>query len=172
MLKVFFSPGCEKPLIEAIKKTQSKLDISIYCFTNKDLANVLVELHEKNLPIRILADSSQFETSMALKYLLARGFYVKLTDRMNHNKFLIRDNTLVATGSYNYTKNAETWNYENLLFIENEDSIIQEYIIYFENLWSRFSLLSKDILRKKKLDSPSHLVRAVISERFNIGGKE
>lgn len=37
-----------------------------------------------------------------------------------HNKYLIIDNDLIATGSFNWTNKAVTTNKENLLLIKNK----------------------------------------------------
>ena len=51
-----------------------------------------------------------------------------------HNKFAIIDNRLLLTGSYNWTFSANHRNDENLMVIDDPDTIAQ-FQNYFEKLW-------------------------------------
>lgn len=51
-----------------------------------------------------------------------------------HNKIGIFDKNYVITGSYNWSKNAEKFNYENALFTD-EKEVIEKYIKEFEKIW-------------------------------------
>lgn len=53
-----------------------------------------------------------------------------------HNKLLIIDNSLVITGSYNFSENAEA-NDENLVFIESA-AVAAAYTDYFEELYATY----------------------------------
>ena len=51
-----------------------------------------------------------------------------------HNKFAIFDGKLMVTGSYNWTNNAEHFNYENAVFI-TDTNVIKEYQKDFDDIW-------------------------------------
>ena len=51
-----------------------------------------------------------------------------------HNKFAIFDGKLMVTGSYNWTNNAEHFNYENAVFI-TDPNVIMQYQKDFDNIW-------------------------------------
>jgi phosphatidylserine/phosphatidylglycerophosphate/cardiolipin synthase-like enzyme len=51
-----------------------------------------------------------------------------------HNKFAIIDGKSVATGSFNYSANANERNDENLVFLHGE-KIVLEFQKEFEEIW-------------------------------------
>ena len=53
-----------------------------------------------------------------------------------HNKFAVIDAKLVATGSFNYSQNADTKNEENLVFI-NDSVIASEFKNDFDLIWDK-----------------------------------
>ena len=55
-----------------------------------------------------------------------------------HHKFLIVDNALLLTGSYNWTKSAAQSNHENVL-VTNDARFVCSFIETFEALWTSFS---------------------------------
>ena len=56
-----------------------------------------------------------------------------------HHKFCVIDESIVITGSFNWTSQAVNFNQENILFYENKD-IAQKYIAEFNKLWTEFEL--------------------------------
>jgi phosphatidylserine/phosphatidylglycerophosphate/cardiolipin synthase-like enzyme len=52
-----------------------------------------------------------------------------------HHKVMVIDELILVTGSFNYTKNANTRNDENVLIITNRE-IASRYIEEFERRWS------------------------------------
>ena len=63
------------------------------------------------------------------------GVYVirKKGDGLMHNKFLVVDERLVVTGSFNYSRSADTKNDEKLVFIYNKD-VAEKYSREFDEL--------------------------------------
>ena len=55
-----------------------------------------------------------------------------------HNKFAIFDNKLLVTGSYNWTNNAEHFNYENAVLI-SDPTIITKYQKEFEKIFNSYA---------------------------------
>ena len=70
-----------------------------------------------------------------------------------HNKFAIIDSDLLITGSYNWTKAANTKNDENVMIIDCP-YVIELYKEQFEKLWDQYStiLFDKLIERAKEVN--------------------
>jgi phosphatidylserine/phosphatidylglycerophosphate/cardiolipin synthase-like enzyme len=51
-----------------------------------------------------------------------------------HHKVIVIDGETVVTGSYNFSKNAETRNNENLLIIKGNREIAEAYLAEFERI--------------------------------------
>lgn len=139
--KVFFSPngGCENAVIEEITKAQKTIDIAMYYFTSRKIAEELVKAKERGVQIRIVLDKSQ-ETQAYSKsrYLLNKGIDVRFWSGsgLQHNKFVIIDQKILITGSFNWTPTAENKNAENLLVMD-DNNLIKKYRTEFEELWKQ-----------------------------------
>ena len=57
-----------------------------------------------------------------------------------HHKFAVLDNSVVVTGSFNWTTQAVLHNQENILFYENK-SICQKYTNAYNDLWNSFTTI-------------------------------
>ena len=49
-----------------------------------------------------------------------------------HNKIMIIDQTVIITGSFNFTKAAEKNNAENLLVIKGNPDLVKKYLANFK----------------------------------------
>ncbi len=154
-IKVYFSPqgGAEAALVELIDNARQKLDIAVYFFTNRNLAAAVKRAHERGLKIRVVIDGTN-ESDYSKGFYLrkygvdvryARGLPKKLKKSRKarhrvkkygimHDKFMVIDDKIVATGSYNWTASAENWNRENLLII-NSASLARRYTREFKKIW-------------------------------------
>ncbi len=54
-----------------------------------------------------------------------------------HDKFAVIDESVVLTGSFNWTTQAVKNNQENILFIQNNELAIK-FLQEFEKLWKEF----------------------------------
>ena len=77
----------------------------------------------------------------AVGKVLDKGIPVKSNKGMTrkmHNKFVIIDEEIVLTGSYNWAKKSTSENNENVVII-SEKSAVQSFTHEFEKLWEIFS---------------------------------
>ena len=139
--ETYFSPngGVASNIIKAINNTKSSIDLAIFDLTSNDIASVLEQAQKRGVKIRIIADSRQAKGAYSAITELAREQVdIKITHGegrgIMHNKFAIFDSKSMVTGSYNWTNNAERFNYENAVFITDPNVIIQ-YQKDFDNIW-------------------------------------
>ncbi|CAH1794843.1 unnamed protein product [Owenia fusiformis] len=127
-------------LITIFEQAKRSIDVCVFVITCQELANVLAEKQKRGLTVRIITDSEQEDCSGSQLYKFrAAGVRVR-TDRTTffmHHKFAIVDNSLLVNGSFNWTKQAVTGNFENLLITSNK-GIIQQYQQEFNRLWEKF----------------------------------
>ena len=140
--ETYFSPngGVASNIIKAINNTKSSIDLAIFDLTSNDIASVLEQAQKRGVKIRIIADSRQAKGAYSAITELAREQVdIKITHGegrgIMHNKFAIFDTKLMVTGSYNWTNNAERFNYENAIFI-TDPNVIKQYQKYFDRIWS------------------------------------
>jgi phospholipase D len=123
VIQVRFSPGgqCIQFVEAAIEKAQKSILVQAYSFTSIPIANALIAAHKRGITVSILVDKSQ-RTSKGTQVhrVAAEGIAVAIdkVPGIAHNKVMIIDDEYVLTGSFNWSKSAETSNAENLLLIE------------------------------------------------------
>lgn len=124
-LEVYFSPRgeCTDAIIRELKKAKNSVLVQAYSFTSVPIAEALVNAHKRGVKVEVILDKSRkAEKKSSAPFLSDRGVQVKIdaTRGIAHNKVMIIDGEIVITGSFNFTKNAEENNAENLLVIHDK----------------------------------------------------
>jgi phosphatidylserine/phosphatidylglycerophosphate/cardiolipin synthase-like enzyme len=139
--QVYFSPtdGCQDVIISEISKASETIDIAMYYFTAREIAQELVEAKGRGVKVRVLLDPSQeTQTYSKSRYLINKGFDIRyyVGSGLMHNKFAIIDSVVLITGSYNWTAAANQRNEENVLIITDTE-LIKKHQERFEYLWEK-----------------------------------
>lgn len=138
--EVYFSSkdAVEIEIIKEINNSRESIDIAIFDFTSEKIKSYLEEAANRGVEIRIVADIRQAGGSYSVVNSLSEGIVVKIINGKSggvmHHKFAIFDESLLLTGSYNWTKNAEERNLENAIFIRNKE-IVKQYQKEFDAIW-------------------------------------
>ena len=95
-----------------------------FSFTGAELAAKLRDLCKRGVAVRCLFDRGQAKNKASRdEYLHKIGAKVWISPnrrgKMHHKVFII-DGKTVITGSYNFSKNAESKNDENILILRSE----------------------------------------------------
>ena len=72
---VYFSPkgGCQEAILPEISKARTSIDIAMYEFTSRELAQALVKAKERQVKIRITLDTSQVKDHLSKsRYLITK----------------------------------------------------------------------------------------------------
>lgn len=133
-VEVFFSPdgGCTAAITAELGKAKHDVYVQAYSFTSAPIAKALVQAHQRGVHIEVLFDKSQrTEKYTSATFVSNEGIpcFIDAKHAIAHNKIIIIDSQVVLTGSFNFTKQAEEKNAENLLVIR--DSKLAKR--YFEN---------------------------------------
>jgi len=139
--EVYFSPEgrIEERIIKAIDGSGSSIDLAIFDFTSQEIKSAFDRAKKRGARIRIVADSRQAKgVHSVVQSLVDDGVAVRIVHGLGrgvmHDKFAIFDDKLLFTGSYNWTANAEHFNYENAIFISDPETI-SRYQEEFNKLW-------------------------------------
>jgi hypothetical protein len=142
-IEALFSPlgGVQSRIVAEIDKARSSIDIAIYSFTADSIREALLRAKDRGVAIRIVADTSQASNSGGeIPTLQQAGFQIKLmtglAQGIMHHKYLIVDGETLCTGSYNWSRNAEEFNFENMVLIQGSP-VIRDFQSNFEALWIR-----------------------------------
>ena len=138
MIKVHFT-NIEKQIIDLISSSQSNIKISVAWFTNKRIFYKILEILESQKSVELMINNditNNNRNCLDFEKFLGKGgklYFIK-SEYFLHHKFMIIDDKKVMTGSYNYTEIAESTNIENIVVIENENQVTEDFMLEFERL--------------------------------------
>lgn len=142
----YMSPGrhAADTVIGFIDHTHKSLDIAVYSITHDGIAAAVIRAHQRGVKVRVLVDKTQAAGRYADDELLETAGVPLRRDTQSglmHHKFAISDKGVsgafaVATGSFNWTANADKRNAENFLIIRLSRTV-QEYQDEFDMVWAK-----------------------------------
>jgi hypothetical protein len=135
-IQVYFSPqgGCTTAIVNELNQARSIILVQAYSFTSKEIAEACVQAHARGVAVYAVLDKSQeTEPYSAADFMVNSGIPTVIDSKhaIAHNKVILIDGLTIITGSFNFTKNAEQSNAENLLVIKNRPDL---YAVYQENI--------------------------------------
>lgn len=170
LCSVYFTPrdDLRMHLIQLIKEERASIDCAVYMFTEKTIAQAMVDAYLRGVKIRIIVD----QISMGEKYgkgLMLRNngleVFVYSAPSLNpfsapimHHKFFIfghnvrLQKSIVWTGSYNCTASASRLHQENVIMTDETDAIVQ----YKECFSALLDLIARGQVKKDTDKSMVH----------------
>lgn len=136
-INVCFTPpsGCESLIAQEITKANNNIYVQAYGLTSKAIIHQLKAAKNRGVKVFILLDGGNLSDNNSIyKELKAAGLYVGI-DKMPgiaHNKVMVIDKHKVITGSFNFTRAADTRNAENVLLID-DPNIASRYLANWES---------------------------------------
>lgn len=142
VLSVCFSPkgNCKNNIIKLIDITEHTLRIAIFSLTSKEIADAIISAKKRTVDVKIIMDNDQTESNYSqFKYLSENKIPIQIDTSSSymHDKYIVSDDKYVLTGSYNFSKNAEYSNFENMMIV-NDEIAITGYTKDFDTMWSKF----------------------------------
>jgi phosphatidylserine/phosphatidylglycerophosphate/cardiolipin synthase-like enzyme len=133
-ITVNFSPhgGCTDRVVEEIGKAQVSVEMQAYSFTSQPIAQALVAAHHRGVKVTVVLDDKANddpkEHSEAPEIASDKiPTYLDAKHSIAHNKIILIDGRTIITGSFNFTKQAERNNAENLLVIDGRPKLFAAY---------------------------------------------
>ncbi|KAK7929964.1 hypothetical protein WMY93_006359 [Mugilogobius chulae] len=124
-------------LLRHLLSATSSLDLCVFAFSSIDLCRAVLALHKKGVIIRVLSDKDYIAiTGSQIGYLRKAGICVRsdVGSVYMHHKFAVVDESLLITGSLNWTLTAVQGNMENLI-VTMEPELVRPFIQEFNRLW-------------------------------------
>jgi len=140
-LEVLMSPGddCVRRIAGLFATTRETVEVCVYTITDDRIAGPMIEAHGRGVAIRVISDDEKADDMGSdVGRLASAGIPVVFDDSHHqmHHKFAVFDASIVATGSYNWTRSAAEHNQENLV-ISDDPRLRGEFGREFERLWKR-----------------------------------
>ncbi len=130
---VLFSPngGCQARIVAELAKAKKTIRIHAYSYTDAKIAKALLDAKKRGVTCEAILDKSNKTAKYsAATFLKNQGIPCLIDDRhaIAHSKIIIIDDVTVVTGSYNFTKNAEENNAENMLVLAGMPDVAKAYV--------------------------------------------
>lgn len=209
---VYFSSHNEKgsyviadQIIKAARGAKKSIKIMVAHFNSDRITKALVAIAKKQkkkakknrVEIQVLLDRAEYDdpksqslvlekAGMDVRYkVYSMGFYFPRAQLMHH-KTIIVDDSLMVTGSYNWSDTAEHGNYENVLVIDSKQSkerkaIVAAFVKEYSRLWTlnrkyiddfKDAVLSKKGQKGYKTAIPIHFDRPYWNKVMTMNRKE
>ncbi len=136
----FFLPeeGAAARLVELTRQARRSVYFLAFSFTNDELGEAMIAQHKKGLTVRGVMEASQIGTGSEYERLRRAGVDVRVDGNpyAMHHKVIVWDASIVAFGSYNFSRRAEMVNDENLL-IMHDPNLAAAFLAEFEYVYSQ-----------------------------------
>ena len=138
-----FSPGpdCVGRIRGLFRGAREKVDAAVYTLTDDRIAGAILDAHGRGVAVRIIADDVKCDDRGSDLARLSKAGVSVATDSEEshmHHKFALFDDSLVLTGSYNWTRSAAAENQENIV-ISGDQRLLGAFREEGDRLWNRFS---------------------------------
>lgn len=137
---VYFTPpvGAAAAIVRSIDASEREVLVQAYSFTHNAIAQALVRAHQRGVKVNVLLDSNSEKTNRYVIEVLTQAQIQTRYDGKHaiaHNKVMVIDETLVITGSFNFTNAAENRNAENVLLLKSVE-LAQRYKSEWRSHWA------------------------------------
>ena len=139
--EVYFSPGesCRTTIINLIRSATRTLDICVFTISDNPISKAIIEAHQKGIAVKILTDDDKSEDRGSdIAWFHREGLSIKVDETSDHmhHKFMVVDGKVAMTGSYNWTRSAAEYNFENLL-VTRDPAVVKSFLKEFDRLWRK-----------------------------------
>jgi len=142
-VEALFSPEdpVRERILDLLKGAQHSIRFLAFAFTDHEIGQVIQDKAQAGLQVQgvyeRMGSSSRYSTFGSLK---KAGLAVRRDGNsgMMHHKVMILDDTTVITGSYNFSRNADRANDENVLILHQAE-IASEYLKEFAQIYAQAS---------------------------------
>ena len=131
-VSVCFTPGplsCGEQIADRIDGATKRVRVQAYWLTSPTILRAIAAAKRRGLDVEAILDKTQDRTASARSrytsatYLANAGVPVWIDDApaIAHNKVIVLDDDVVITGSFNFTKSADTRNTENVVVLDSPE---------------------------------------------------
>lgn len=137
-VRAFFSPrhGIESIIAELVSGASSNVYFMAFSFTSDLIGEALIELSDRGVDVHgIMEERGALSAFSEYVKFRTEGLDVRIRRGRGvmHHKVIVIDGRIVITGSFNFSRGADSINDENIVIIESED-VARAYIDEFHRL--------------------------------------
>lgn len=138
--KIYFSPEdkLSEHLIALIDKEDKSIQAAVYCLTHRKIANALIQAKKRGVHVELIVDPFSVKLRTPVHRMSQQGIEIFVWDPeellvgrsgqasigkpIMHDKFCILGHKIVWTGSFNFTNQADEYNQENAIVLEDVEA--------------------------------------------------
>lgn len=111
--------NCESRVVDAIATAKKQILVQAYGFSDPPIIEALVAAAARGVEVLVILDKSNDHGKAGPERMIAADIpvWIDVTKGIAHSKVMVIDGEITLTGSYNFTRSAQTRNAENLLTI-------------------------------------------------------
>lgn len=123
-IDVYFSPkgGAAPAIAERIDAAKTSVHVMAYAISEDQITRALIGASKRGVKVRLIVDRHEQGGAGSTASKIKKAGVPTLVDRAHtlmHNKYAVIDDSIVITGSMNWTTSGSEKNAENMLIIEN-----------------------------------------------------
>jgi HKD family nuclease len=146
LMTPYFSPnrpgegGPKAAILAELNAAQRSIQFMAFSFTDTDFEAAMAHKAQAGLQVAGSFDHSESSSQYSAYHKLAAvtGIDVRVSTNpaLMHHKVMIIDGSTVITGSFNFSKNAQESNNENMLVIKNAPALVASFNAEFTRVMS------------------------------------
>ncbi len=117
-------PGGISRVVELIQQANESIHVAMFSFTSQETAHALLAARQRGVDVSIVMEKRNMNGRGSQAALLAFQGIDIVPDNNSasmHHKFMVIDGRIVLFGSFNFSKNANSRNDENMVIVHDED---------------------------------------------------
>lgn len=137
-VQIMFTPedDASGQIVRVIEQSQKQVLVQTFSFTSKEIAQALIKAKQRGIDVQVITDAAQILRMERSKVpMVAEGGVPVFVDSLHdsaHNKVMVVDAgtaaQIVITGSFNFTRAAQSKNAENLLIFRSNPELTAAYL--------------------------------------------
>jgi phosphatidylserine/phosphatidylglycerophosphate/cardiolipin synthase-like enzyme len=140
LVQIYFSPDDDPAarIIELLLAAEHSIDFMVFAFTADEITDAMLDRAQDGVIVRGVIERGQASNQGSEYETLRQSVIDVRLDANQHNmhhKVIVIDGEIVITGSYNFSRNAQEFNDENVLVLHNA-VVASQFLIEFERIFN------------------------------------
>ena len=140
----------EHEITNILKSATESVKICLAWINGDIYTPILTELANRGVSVELIYDNNSTNLRYGVSTSISYKTYpinTRLSSSLMHNKFCIVDDSVLITGSYNWSKKAKD-SFENIVVIRNEFKLIKNFLHEFYDLIAYYRAFNSNNVKK------------------------
>ncbi|HSV86323.1 MAG TPA: phospholipase D-like domain-containing protein [Levilinea sp.] len=127
--------GIDEAIVSAMDAAERSIDVAIYNFSLKNVADALLRAHDRGVQVRVVIESDAID-GFVPQYLMENEIPVfgDRRESLMHNKFIVIDGLEVWVSSFNLTASGVYKDHNHIVRVRSAE-VAENYTVEFEEMF-------------------------------------